>query len=938
MKKNFTQAKKLSTQKNQTQNSLNKKHGSNLPNTVKKNTTEPNNTSILNYFFVSTEEKIKHPISSDSRQQPLTNNTNQKYKDPHLSKFKFTYTKKDKNIKLNDPSNKKIKSISQNMEQFIKIDVSKYVLFSEKFSNSIALILSNNFLNRFRRFLTEELNKNHNQEKGAIKNFNNFIQKNFSIFITKYFLNIYNNLLYVPRIYITNNKSINTNQLGLLSRTNKTNITLDFFSPINLNEATLFYPSLCSCISDFIKQFKHIKKKYKKKQKTKNNKNFKALVLYRPNEDFRSFISKIELICNSFGFELLIREDDENKLMNFDKLKEIRQNKIIGSLKEKSIKYLELVRHISNDEKWKKFINENFKFNSEKNNKKDNDINKNNSEKNSVEEIDDEEDEKLSIISDNSHCSLTFLGHDIRDNIPNSQDSWKTGTKIFENFQQNILNKFDKRRNNIITFVDPLYSNEEINSKYITSISCMVPNSKSPIIILTNNLSLFIEKTQNFLSNFIFYCIENEGINQKENIIYTTLLIIYFLLFIPKLNEDDTGKFSLELIKNNIEKIYTDPKKNQEFSKFKIFEILYKLSHIITIINNYEYENILVYLTNIYNKIRGDISATSSINLKLNCFQKIVLENIAMYLVEKIDDENLYTINIIEDDKNVENNKEEIIDLINDDNNFETVFNECENKSFNDYEYGNLINIASKEYNSKKNNFFINNKIDNPKEIYFYTYNYSNPDILSKNKNILPIEENDLSLNSLLNKFYFMTNSEFSHRIIEDHKFFQTYYSNSINAIWNYEDIAKFNDLLNLLLYNEKISLEDISKFFCIRYSKRKKDTEPNNKKINNKDLINDKLILLNRIFIKSSIECFNRYIKSHNYSNYYVTFDIGGNIYKIPNKLTFYNYFSNYYLIEKIQNEIIVNDKYNEKDSYEDEDENDDDMEEEQDYDDEEY
>ena len=628
--------------------------------------------------------------------------------------------------------------------------------------------------------------------------------------------------------------------------------------------------------------------------------------------------------------------------MNLDKLKEIRQNKIIGSLKEKSMKYLELMRHISNDDKWKKFINDNFKFNliKNKNETTEIDVNQDNLEGDNIELIDEEEEEKLSLSSNSSRCSITFLGHDIRDNISNSQDSWKIGTRIFENFRQNILNKFDKRRNNIITFVDPLYPNDEINSKYIASISSMVPNSKSPIIILTNNLSLFSEKSQGFLSNFTFHYLENEGINQKENIIYTTLLIIYFLLFIPRLNEDDTAKFSLELIKDEIEKIYTNPKKNQEFSKFKIFEALYKISHLITIINNYEFENILVYLTNIYNKIKEDISATTSINLKLNLFQKIIFESISMYLVEKANDEAIYTINIIEDDKNVKNINEEVIDLISEDN-FESVFNECENKSFCDYEYGNLTNIASKEYNQKKTNYFINNTIDNPKEIYFYTYTYCNTDIISKNKDILPIEDNDLCSNSALNKSFFITNSEFNHRKIEDHKFFQAYYSNSINSIWNYEDVAKFNDLINLLLYNEKITLEDLSKFFGIRYSKRKKDTNSDNKIGDNKYLINEKIALLNRIFIKCSIDCLSRYIKSHNSSNYYETFVFEKNKYQIPDKLIFYNYFSNYYLIEKIQNETRGSDKYNEVDSYDDEEEeNDDDIEEdeEEDYDDADY
>ena len=119
------------------------------------------------------------------------------------------------------------------------------------------------------------------------------------------------------------------------------NIYLEY-SPINLIECNLFYPDLCSNISKFIKYFKQ------KKRKKKPN---SALLLYRPNNDFTSYITKIKLICSQLGYRLLIREDEVNKLMNIDKLKEINQNYIIGSLQDKNIKYLKILDNISINEK-----------------------------------------------------------------------------------------------------------------------------------------------------------------------------------------------------------------------------------------------------------------------------------------------------------------------------------------------------------------------------------------------------------------------------------------------------------------------------------------------------------------------------------------------------------------------------------------------------------
>ena len=131
-------------------------------------------------------------------------------------------------------------------------------------------------------------------------------------------------------------------------------------------------------------------------------------------------------------------------------------------------------------------------------------------------------------------------------------------------------------------------------------------------------------------------------------------------------------------------------------------------------------------------------------------------------------------------------------------------------------------------------------------------------------------------------------------RIIEDHKFFQNYYSAS-NANINYSDIVKLNNILVQIIFNESITLENISRFIGVRYSKRNN----NNKNIN---IINEKISILNRIFRKCPFDLFNKYIYAHCNSKYYVEFLINDKKYCIPEKLRFYNYYNDYYLVEEIQ------------------------------------
>ena len=79
-----------------------------------------------------------------------------------------------------------------------------------------------------------------------------------------------------------------------------------------------------------------------------------------------------------------------------------------------------------------------------------------------------------------------------------------------------------------------------------------------------------------------------------------------------------------------------------------------------------------------------------------------------------------------------------------------------------------------------------------------------------------------------------------------------------------------------------------------------------------------EKISLLNRLFRKCPIELFTRYINAHFGFHYYNELNIDGQKYFIPEKLLFYNYYNDYYIMETIQSE--QKNKYNESEEDEDE------------------
>lgn len=893
---------------------------------------EQNNFTLLNFFKITSMHKSTSINKKESPRRQVFMRLKRDKTDPNqnyrLSKYNIGKPKKKKksNIKrfLKKPNNNNDNN---------KIDISNFVLFSEKYCDEIKNIFENNFIRNFKSYLDTNFNNDRKNisrrhDLNISKNtFNEFIQQIFELFIEKYLLNTYNKLIYISKNYLidNNNDENNYNEVELLSYNEKENIYLEY-SPINIQESNLFYPELSSTIVKFIKNFS--KKKLNKMPNC-------ALLLYRPSNDFSSYINKIRLICDQMGYNLLVKENEINKLMSFEKLKLINQNYIIGSLKDKNKKYLEIIEAVANTDKWKKFVEENDIYSlieEEKifvkninrtqmiNNIRNKKMSKSQSCIHTTQNLSKKMINKKNKTNDIlSNTILTFIGHNSNEEINSQQNNDNNNSKAYniaKDYQQNILEKFNKRRN-LILFVDNFEENED-NIKYVNQINSLIPNSKSPIIILTNNLPLFTNNliigNTSFQTRYIPHQIENEGIIQKENIIYITFLIIYFISFFPNFNlkkeiklndinnkdinnnfsfnreniadnsqkESENNDYILKKIKKSINEVFININLNTYNNE--LYSSFISLSNIISIKNNYELDNILVYLKNLFLFINMDLKRNYIKQNPLN-----IITSLQNKVLQEIED---YKVN---EDINI--NNEDLLKL-ND---------ICEQNSFSDYEYGIIDNIGEKEYEAKMKNYGINNGVDFNKESFFYLNEFYE-------------EFKDKQL------FNYISNVEVNERIVEDYKFYHTYY-NSSDTILNHSDINKLNIMLTQIIINERISPEDISRFIGIKNNKRNNYRSQNINHNNNK--MKEKISLLNKLFNKCSLELFNKYINAHIGINYYIEFLIDNKKYYIPDKLLFFNYYNDYYLMEQINSgqknrfyddddeEDEYSDEYNEDEEY---------------------
>ena len=884
---------------------------------------EQNNFTLLNFFKITSMHKSTSINKKESPRRQVFMRLKRDKTDPNqnyrLSKYNIGKPKKKKKSNI-----KRFLKKSNNNNDNNKIDISNFVLFSEKYCDEIKNIFENNFIRNFKSYLDTNFNNDRKNisrryDLNISKNtFNEFIQQIFELFIEKYLLNTYNKLIYISKNYLidNNNDENNYNEVELLSYNEKENIYLEY-SPINIQESNLFYPELSSTIVKFIKNFS--KKKLNKMPNC-------ALLLYRPSNDFSSYINKIRLICDQMGYNLLVKENEINKLMSFEKLKLINQNYIIGSLKDKNKKYLEIIEAVANTDKWKKFVEENDIYSlieEEKifvkninrtqmiNNIRNKKMSKSQSCIHTTQNLSKKMINKKNKTNDIlSNTILTFIGHNSKEEINSQQNNDNNNSKAYniaKDYQQNILEKFNKRRN-LILFVDNFEENED-NIKYVNQINSLIPNSKSPIIILTNNLPLFTNNliigNTSFQTRYIPHQIENEGIFQKENIIYITFLIIYFISFFPNFNlkkeiklndinnkdinnnfsfnreniadnsqkESENNDYILKKIKKSINEVFININLNTYNNE--LYSSFISLSNIISIKNNYELDNILVYLKNLFLFINMDLKRNYIKQNPLN-----IITSLQNKVLQEIED---YKVN---EDINI--NNEDLLKL-ND---------ICEQNSFSDYEYGIIDNIGEKEYEAKMKNYGINNGVDFNKESFFYINEFYE-------------EFKDKQL------FNYISNVEVNERIVEDYKFYHTYY-NSSDTILNHSDINKLNIMLTQIIINERISPEDISRFIGIKNNKRNNYRSQNINHNNNK--MKEKISLLNKLFNKCSLELFNKYINAHIGINYYIEFLIDNKKYYIPDKLLFFNYYNDYYLMEQINSEQKNRFYDDEEDEYSDE------------------
>ena len=169
------------------------------------------------------------------------------------------------------------------------------------------------------------------------------------------------------------------------------------------------------------------------------------------------------------GYNLLVKENEINKLMSFEKLKLINQNYIIGSLKDKNKKYLEIIEAVANTDKWKKFVEKNDIYSlieEEKifvkninrtqmiNNIRNKKMSKSQSCIHTTQNLSKKMINKKNKTNDIlSNTILTFIGHNSNEEINSQQNNDNNNSKAYniaKDYQQNILEKFNKRRNLIL--------------------------------------------------------------------------------------------------------------------------------------------------------------------------------------------------------------------------------------------------------------------------------------------------------------------------------------------------------------------------------------------------------------------------------------------------------------------------------------------------------
>ncbi len=833
----------------------------NLP-TIPKNISN-NNNSILTFFSVSSVHK------SDNIQASRQNNTNKKEKNARLSKYNF----------LINPSKKKIKNLKS--EDKTEIDIKKYNLFNEDDICDIINIIQNNIKEDFEKTFIELSKENYLPFNFSSNSYEKFLFNHFENIITKFILMNYSDLLYIPKSYLKEYENCQFQNIKLLSGFNGTKGISLLYNPINIEEIELFYPNLFKEINSYIKKFKKNRKKNKKQ---------KACVLFKNDEDFLGLIKDIEVICNNLDYQIIRIDDETNKQMKLNKISEATKSQRISSIDEQLIQKINILEYMIGHSKWRNFLlNSGVIYDSKiKIPLTDSLIFEKENPSQIKTQSTDINLEKLSFSQNNSKESnsrtISILGKE-NNSTTSSINRNSQEYIVLENFKQNVFNICLKKKT-LILISDSLNMSDE-NKEYLNQIIKKIPDSKCPIVILTNNLSLFNSKNGFYNQvNFEFYKIENEGYEHKDNIIYsiTIFIFLHLYLLIPEEHPNDIKK-----IKDEIKRIFSETRLKVAFLTQKLYDAIIKISILIGNLNKYNFEDILVYLSNGFRYVK-DNARNEDIPYKLKILEEMVLKDIEKYKVNEIDDEN-FDSELIEDKLNL--------------NNLEFICNETEKNSYYDFLDYNLKSISNKNYQFLKTTYKLNEEFENGE--YYKLKQYFN--IKKQNDDI--------------NEDYNIIKK----RINEDKDFYHNYLNNHL--ILTKKEVGHYNLLINKL-YN--LNEENLNEIFGIRKTRR--TTRNSNKKENLKHEENEKINLINKLFSKASSEQIERFIDSHNQKNIYIEFsnkeDEKDEKYKITNLnkcLGYYNNFKVYEQIKNEQNKFIENSFESEDDEMDDIDDDEDEI-----------
>ena len=600
------------------------------------------NNSIRKYFQVS---NILH--SNTNSEMSINNNEKKVFQKYHQKSFldslKFPFFKNNKKEeKKNNINNNENENENNEINIYLKNKSEKTFLYNEKDLNDLCEIINKNII--------KDLKTEFNDE-----NFDDFLNNYFELIINKFLFNKFEHFIYVPSnlININYQNNFNNDIFFFKGCDSSKNIQLQYF-PINLKEIELFFPNLTKKISHFLK---------------KQNYN-KSLVLYSKN--YLNYLKILEIIFDNFDYQIIRLENESIKIMKLNKISEALKSERINSISDDFNKKLSILEFIS--------TNDQMKFNNFLIGCNFNDSNSNNKE--NKKKIDDEiidlsKEEKIfypkTQIPTSKH-TISILGKSQK----TSNENNNLDNKIFNVIKQNIYNIFNNKKT-LLLIVDSFDEDDDFNNNknYFKEICNKINESKIPIILLTNNLNVFLNNQNN--ENFDIFKIENEEFENKENIIFyiSNIIILHLYLNIENFNEN------IEKLKLKIKNYFLDSNLNYFLITHGIHKKIINLCEKIVYFKKFNFEEILFYLSDIFRKINSDKNIQ-----KTEIFEKF------KFLIEH-DFEN-YINNSIEVDINS--------------NNIDFDFNAIEKDSFND--------CYLKNNNNNNNNLNFKQRLKEDKNFY----------------------------------------------------------------------------------------------------------------------------------------------------------------------------------------------------------------------------